>query len=81
MRCHKWHEPDEGVMVVPEATGPLSAMRQLGARLMCDESAMRFICHRCRRIRRITQYAIFGALALLILVVLVLDRLGVLRHS
>jgi hypothetical protein len=62
-------------MMLPEATGPLSSMRNVGADLTGDESALRFMCHSCIRVRRITKAVIFAAFAILILIVMVLDRL------
>ena len=57
-------------MVVPEVTGPLTAMRDTAARLTGDESAMRFMCHRCQRIRRLTKTCIFISFAVLVATVL-----------
>jgi hypothetical protein len=79
LRCRKWHEPDEGIMVYPEATGPLSGMRRAAAVLAGDESAMRFMCHHCLRVRKYTKAAIFGAFGLIVLLVFLLERLGYLR--
>jgi hypothetical protein len=76
-RCHKWHEPHEGVVALPEATGPLSAMHNISAQLAGDPSAYRFMCHRCIRIRRLTKRIIFATFAILIVIVLILGRLHV----
>jgi len=73
--CHKWHYPEEGTLVVPEATGPLSAMRSLGAAITRNESALRFVCFRCQRRRRLIKRIIFVAFALIVGTVLLLERL------
>jgi hypothetical protein len=76
LRCHKWHEPAEGVMVWPPITGPFTALRSMTARLAEGEGGKRFICHRCRRIRRITQIVIFSIFTVLVATILILERLG-----
>ena len=58
-RCRKWFEPDEGVLSLPEATGPISRLRQTAAIISGDERALRFICHRCAAVRRRTQIVLF----------------------
>jgi hypothetical protein len=79
LRCQKWHEPDEGVVVYPEASGPLSGMRRTAAVLAGDESAMKFMCHRCIRIRKYTKIIIFGAFGTLMLLILLLEKIGYLH--
>lgn len=74
--CHKWHKLSEGARVVPEATGPLTALRGIGAAVTGDESALKFVCHRCARRRRLTSRVLFGILIVAALVVLLLERLG-----
>ena len=51
MRCHRWFEPEEGCMILPEATGPISGLRRAAASIAGDDSAYRFICRRCLRRR------------------------------
>ena len=81
IRCRKWHEPNEGEMVYPEATGPFSGIKRNAAILAEDESALRFMCYRCMRVRRHTKAIIFGSFAFVILLILVLGRFGLLsRH-
>ena len=46
-RCGKWFEPEDGTLVAPEASGPLSVMR--AARASFDPSLLRFQCNRCTR--------------------------------
>jgi len=72
---HKWHYPEEGTLVVPEATGPLSAMRSLGAAITRNEPALRFVCFRCQHRRRLIKRIIFVAFALIVGTVLLLQRL------
>jgi hypothetical protein len=74
--CHQWKDLSEGTRVIPEATGPLSAMRATGAALTGDESALKFVCYQCARRRRLTRRILFGTLIAAILVVLLLERLG-----
>ena len=76
VRCHKWHNPDEGVMLHPETCSRLKRLRIAAAQLAGDESAMRFMCHRCIRIRRYTKAAIFGAFAIVVLLVFLLRANG-----
>ena len=66
-RCRKWHEPDEGIVMHPEATGPLSGLRNARRQFAGDESGMRFYCHRCLRVRRRTKLVIFGLLVATVL--------------
>lgn len=58
-RCHKWFEPGEGSLLRPEASGPLTAMHQLGESIAKGEPLLRFMCFRCQRIRRLTKWTIF----------------------
>lgn len=74
--CHKWHDLSEGTRVLPEATGPLSAMRRIGAAATGDESALKFVCHRCARRRKLTGRVLFGTLIAAVLIILLLERLG-----
>ena len=76
IRCHRWHDPDDGVMLYPEAAGPLQGLRTAAAEAAGDESAMRFMCYRCIRIRRYTKAAVFGAFALVVLLVFLLRAIG-----
>jgi hypothetical protein len=72
MRCHRWFEPDDGTMVLPEAAGPISQLRRTATIIADDESALRFVCWRCLRGRRKTQaiiwigFAVVVAIALLV---------------
>jgi hypothetical protein len=73
--CHQWYDLSAGARVIPEAAGPISAMRAAGAAITGDESALNFVCHRCARRRRLTKRILFGVLIAAILIVLVLERL------
>jgi hypothetical protein len=77
-RCRKWHEPDEGKLVYPEASGPFSSLRRMAEVLADDESKMRFICFRCIKIRRYTKWVLFGSLAILVVVILLLEKVDIL---
>lgn len=74
--CHKWYRLSEGTRLVPEATGPLTALRGIGGAVTGDESALKFVCHRCAKRRRLASRVIFGTLIVAVLVVLLLERLG-----
>jgi hypothetical protein len=78
-RCGKWHEPQEGTLVYPEATGPFSFVRRTANMLAANETTMRFLCHRCARIRRTTKIVIISSFLLLVALVLLLQVLGVLQ--
>lgn len=65
-------------MLRPEATGPLSSLKNMAAEQAGDESGLRFLCHRCRRQRQRTQFFLFGVLAFVVLLVLLLEKLGAL---
>ena len=77
LRCHKWHDPSEGEMVRPQASGPLGGMFQAARQVSGLDTEQRFICHRCKRIRRVTKLAIWGLLAALLVLVFVLDWLQI----
>lgn len=76
--CHRWLDLGEGTRVIPEAGGPITALRGLGAAVTGDESASKFVCHRCARRRKLTRRVIFAVLIAAILIVLLLERLGLL---
>ena len=65
-RCHRWFDPDEGLMVLPEATGPVSRLRLAAASIAADERALRFICRRCLRARRATKAIIWLTFAIVL---------------
>jgi hypothetical protein len=65
-RCRRWFDPSEGEMVLPEATGPISAIHSAAASIASDEPALRFICHACLRTRRRTKAIVWGAFAMAI---------------
>jgi len=75
IRCHKWFEPLEGVVASPESSGPIRSMRNLGAQMTGDSSALRFMCHRIR-VRRNTKLVILATFLRLIAMVLILERIG-----
>ena len=77
LRCQKWHEPEEGVMVEREITGPFKAMRRTAATVAGLDPKWSFMCHRCLRIRRYTKAATFGTFAFLVVVALILGWLKV----
>lgn len=72
IKCRRWFKPDDGAMVVPEATGPIGKLRSSVAAITGDESAYRFICYSCAwRMRRNkiilwSCFAIVVAIALLV---------------
>ena len=74
-RCHKWFEPDEGVEALPEASGPISGMRNLGASMTESRSALRFMCHHCLRVRRNATRIIYGKFLTIVVVILILVKL------
>lgn len=76
VRCHKWHNPHEGVTLYPEAGGPIQGLRIAAAEAAGDESAMRFMCFRCIRTRRYTKAALFGAFVAMVVIVFTLPRFG-----
>jgi hypothetical protein len=59
-RCHKWHEPDEGVMVWPDRFHWIRELRQVADAIGGDTSEMRFLCYRCLRVRRLTTRIIWS---------------------
>ena len=78
-RCRKWHEPQEGSMRLPDATGPLCMLRNAAAKISGDTSGRTFICFRCQRIRRLTNLCLWGLLAALAGGVILAQRLGLLQ--
>jgi hypothetical protein len=66
MRCRRWFEPNDGTMVLPEATGPISGLRRAAATIADDESALRFICWQCLRRRRRSKAIIWIAFAIVV---------------
>ncbi len=78
--CHQWLDLTDGTRTIPEASGPLSAMRATGAAMTGDESALKFVCHRCARRRRLTRRIIFTTFFVVVAIVLLLVRLGVIQH-
>ena len=64
IRCKQSFGPDQGVMVYPDPTGPLTFLRSLSVQLADDETAKRFVCHRCETTRhriRVVKMAAFYA--------------------
>lgn len=74
--CHQWHNLADGMRVLPEATGPLTSLRNTRAVVLGDETALKFICHRCARRRKLTSRIVFGLLIAAVVTVLALERLG-----
>jgi hypothetical protein len=66
MRCRRWFDADDGEMIIPEPTGPISKLRLAAATIAGDDSACRFMCHRCLRTRRRTKAVIWLAIAVAI---------------
>lgn len=71
LRCRKWYQPEDGTMVYPEASGPISNLRIAAAKLADDDSKMRFICHRCIKVRKYTKVAIIGIFVFLVVLIIV----------
>lgn len=78
LRCHRWHEPEEGTMIRPPASGSFGALRQYGEIVKFGQPVYRFMCHRCRRTRRRLEIFAFVILAILIGIPILLEQLGVL---
>ncbi len=72
IRCGKWFEPSEGLMIAPEGRFAQNYAAGTG-------SMVRFQCRRCARIRRATQRIIWGTFVGLLCLVWLLHRLGVMR--
>ncbi len=66
--------------MLPEATGPIGAMRELRASVLGRESDLQFQCRRCTQVRRVTWIVLGSLFVAVIAMVLVLDRLGLLAH-
>lgn len=85
IRCKKWHEPGEGLMVSPD-TGSIGAMISpisafvVGLRgLTVGPNKPRFICNRCYKIRLYVRLGLFLILAGVLVTILLLDKFGVLE--
>ena len=69
-RCHRWFEPDEGIIVDPERQGMSGDMFMAfhGMRRLAEgETKPRFKCHHCVRIERTRTLIIWGLFGLALL--------------
>ena len=66
MKCHRWFDPADGTMVLPEATGPFGKLRSIAASIAGDDSALRFICWRCHRRRQWTKAILWTSFAVVL---------------
>jgi hypothetical protein len=66
LKCHRWFEPEEGVLMEPESFSPLGRLRSVAKSIAGDEPDLRFICSRCLRRKQWTKAIIWISFAVVV---------------